>query len=169
MLKSKLLPLTIAMAACVAAPSAFAQSLGINAGAAARVEIPAASLQSHGNAHVGARANPQAATPAVPAIPATPALPPVKADPVAGAEAQAAVPATRATPAVPATPANRSWAELDANGNGSLSVAEAASMHSLSKVFVKADADADGELTQDEYKSWLAANGRAKGKTKAGG
>ena len=42
-------------------------------------------------------------------------------------------------------------------------------MESLSKVFAKADADANGELTQDEYKTWLAANAKAKGKTKHGG
>ncbi len=40
-------------------------------------------------------------------------------------------------------------------------------MQSLAKVFAKADADADGELTRDEYKAWLAANGKAK--AKAGG
>lgn len=161
----KLLPMSIAVAACLAAPVAFAQSLGVgvNAGGAARVETPVAAVQSQGNAHVGAHASPQAATPAVPAVPATP---PVKADPVAGSEAQAAVPAT---PATPATPAKKGWSELDANGNGSLSASEAASIESLSKVFVKADADANGELTQDEYKTWLAANGKAKGKAKAGG
>ena len=42
-------------------------------------------------------------------------------------------------------------------------------MDGLSQVFAKADADANGELTQDEYKAWLAANGKAKGKAKAGG
>ena len=42
-------------------------------------------------------------------------------------------------------------------------------MDGLSQVFAKADADANGELTQDEYKAWLAANGKTKGKTKAGG
>ncbi|HWS78894.1 MAG TPA: hypothetical protein VN205_11035 [Thermomonas sp.] len=164
---SKLFPLTLAVAACIAAPATFAQSLGVNAGAAARVETPVASMQSQGNAHAGAHAMPQAATPAIPAVPATPAVPPVKADPVAGTEAQAAVPAVPATPATPATPAKKNWSELDANGNGSLSATEAAPMQNLAKVFVKADADANGELTQDEYKAWLAAN--AKGKAKAGG
>jgi hypothetical protein len=42
-------------------------------------------------------------------------------------------------------------------------------MQSLAKVFAKADADADGELTQDEYKAWLAANGKARAKARAGG
>ena len=74
-----------------------------------------------------------------------------------------------ATPATPATPAKKSWSELDANGNGTLSVAEAEPLPGLSKAFVKADADANGELTQDEYKAWLAANGKAKGKAKHDG
>lgn len=162
MLKSKLLPLTIAMAACLAAPATFAQSasVGTKVGAAVHAQAPVATAQSQGTAQAGVQANPQAATPA------TPAVPPVKADPVAGTEAQPAVPAT---PATPATPAKKNWSELDANGNGSLSATEAAPMESLSKVFVKADTDANGELTQDEYKSWLAASGKSKGKTKAGG
>ena len=63
-----------------------------------------------------------------------------------------------ATPATPATPARKNWSELDVDANGSLSAGEAASMQSLTKVFAKADANADGELTQDEYKAWLAAN-----------
>ena len=70
---------------------------------------------------------------------------------------------TEATPQ--AAPAPKSWAELDANGNGSLSASEAAPIESLAKVFTKADKDANGELTADEYKAWLAANGS---KSKAG-
>lgn len=162
-----LLSLSLAAAACLVAPATFAQNAGKHAGAAVRVETPVASMQSQGNAHAGAHAAPQAATPAVPATPATPAVPPVKADASTGTEAQAAVPALPATPATPATPAKKSWSELDANGNGSLSATEAAPMQALDKVFAKADADANGELTQDEYKAWLAAN--AKGKAKAGG
>ena len=65
-----------------------------------------------------------------------------------------------------AAPAQKTWADLDANGNGSLSVTEAAPIESLAKVFPKADKDGNGELTADEYKSWLAANGG--GKPKAG-
>lgn len=133
-----LLPLALALAACVAAPSAFAQSTQAKTKAtdAGRTEVPAA----------------QAATPAVPATPAEPAQ---KAD--GTTEAQAAT---------PATPAKKSWNELDANGNGTLSTTEAAPMESLSKVFAEADADANGELTQDEYKAWLAANGKDNGKPK---
>ncbi len=63
-------------------------------------------------------------------------------------------------------PAQKTWAELDANGNGSLSASEAAPIDSLAKAFAKADKDGNGELTADEYKTWLAANGG--GKPKAG-
>ena len=70
---------------------------------------------------------------------------------------------TEAAPA--ATPAQKTWADLDANGNGSLSVTEAAPIESLAKVFPKADKDGNGELTADEYKAWLAAN---PGKSKSG-
>ena len=75
-----------------------------------------------------------------------------------------------ATPATPAAPASKtSWSELDADGNGTLSAGEAGGVQSLSKVFVQADADANGELSQDEYKAWLAANGKGKAKAKSGG
>lgn len=72
-----------------------------------------------------------------------------------------------ATPAPPAAP--MSWSALDANGNGTLDAGEAARMESLAKVFPSADADANGELSQDEYKAWLAANGNGKAKPAAGG
>ena len=57
----------------------------------------------------------------------------------------------------------------DLDANGTLDVTEAAPMPQLARAFVQADVDADGELTQDEYKAWLAASGKTKGKTKAGG
>ena len=72
-------------------------------------------------------------------------------------------PTTEAAPQ--AAPAQKTWADLDANGNGSLSVTEAAPIESLAKVFPKADKDGNGELTADEYKAWLAAN---PSKSKAG-
>jgi len=88
-----------------------------------------------------------AATPQDPAAQATPQQQPTEAAPQAAA------------------PAQKSWADLDANGNGSLSATEAAPIESLAKVFPKADKDGNGELTADEYKAWLAANGS---KSKAG-
>lgn len=53
----------------------------------------------------------------------------------------------------------KSWSDLDANKNGTLSTSEAAAMQSLAKIFAQADADGNGELAPEEYKSWLAANG----------
>ena len=80
------------------------------------------------------------------------------------AQAMPQQPAPEAAPQ--AAPAQKTWAELDANGNGSLSAEEATPIESLTKVFAKADKDGNGELTADEYKTWLAANGG--GKPKAG-
>ena len=81
----------------------------------------------------------------------------------AGAQQQQTPPPQDTTQTPPAAqagePAKKSWGELDADGNGSLSLAEAGALDSLAKVFTQADADANGELTQDEYKAWLAANG----------
>lgn len=84
------------------------------------------------------------------------------------AMAQQANPPTTEQASQTAQPAKKSWSELDANNNGSLSASEAAPMESLAKVFPEADADADGELTQDEYKTWLAANS-SKQQPKQGG
>lgn len=56
-------------------------------------------------------------------------------------------------------PAKKSWGELDADGNGSLTVGEAGALQSLAKAFGQADADGNGELTQDEYQAWLSSNG----------
>src|SRR5690606_13771368 len=53
----------------------------------------------------------------------------------------------------------KTWSDLDTDGNGSLSVAEAGALDSMAQLFAKADADGNGELTGEEYKAWLAANG----------
>lgn len=58
-----------------------------------------------------------------------------------------------------AEPAKKGWSELDADGNGSLNVGEAAALQSLAKAFAQADADGNGELTQEEYQAWLSSNG----------
>lgn len=120
MLKSKkILGLSMALAACMAAPTAFAQ------------------------------------------------------DTAKAAESQTTM-AQQATPPAaervdkPAEPARKTWSELDVNSNGSLSTSEASPMQSLAKVFGEADTDADGELTQDEYKTWLASNGAKRQPNKQG-
>ena len=56
----------------------------------------------------------------------------------------------------------RNGSDLDLDKNGSLSSTEAAPISSLSQSFTTADANADGELTQDEYKAFLASSGKDK-------
>ncbi|MBB1087859.1 EF-hand domain-containing protein [Lysobacter sp. SG-8] len=50
----------------------------------------------------------------------------------------------------------KSWADIDVNQDGSVSKDEAAAVPALSQVFDSADADADGTLTADEYKAYIA-------------
>ena len=59
-----------------------------------------------------------------------------------------------------ASPKSTRWSDLDADKNGSLSKAEADAVPSLGAVFEKADANADGALSGDEYKAYVAINGR---------
>lgn len=56
----------------------------------------------------------------------------------------------------------KSWSDLDTDHNGSLSAGEASALDSMAQIFPKADADGNGELTGEEYKAWLAANGGGK-------
>lgn len=82
-------------------------------------------------------------------------------DPQAQAQStqdQGATAATSATAA--ATPKSTRWSDLDANKDGSLSKSEADAVPSLGAVFDKADANADGALTGEEYKAYVAINGR---------
>ncbi len=171
---TQLFPLAAAFA--LASPAVLAQSHGvgagahINANASARVPTQMPAQASAGmEMRAMQRAEPQQkATPAVPATPATPAVPASKSDVGKATPAEPATPATPATPAEPAANTDgkqtrKDWSALDADGNGSLSVAEAASLDSLAKVFAQADTDANGELTGEEYKVWWAANAGGKG------
>ena len=155
-----LFPLAAAFA--LSSPAAFAQShgAGVNATAAARVPAQLPAQASAGmEMHAMQRAEPQQK--------ATPAVPASKSD---DGKATPAAPATPAVPATPAEPAantdskqtKKDWQALDTDGNGSLSMSEAASLDSLAKVFGQADADGNGELTGEEYKTWWAANAGAK-------
>lgn len=47
------------------------------------------------------------------------------------------------------------WADLDTDGDGMISKQESAANAGLSQIFDQADGDADGNLTQDEYKSFV--------------
>ena len=86
---------------------------------------------------------------------ADPAQPPA-------ADAQAAPPTTSNDASAAATagdPASKkSWADVDADKDGKLSKTEADSVPALAQVFGQADSDADGTLTADEYKAYVAKN-----------
>lgn len=81
------------------------------------------------------------------------------------AQAAQSQPATPA-PATPAEPGKKTWADLDVNKDGNLDKTEAAPIPSLEAVFDIADTNADGQLTGEEYKNYLAMNGDGKAKPK---
>ena len=74
-----------------------------------------------------------------------------------------ATPATPATPATSSTNGKVSWSDLDGDKDGKLTKTEAAALDSLTRVFDQADADKDGALTPDEYKAYIADNGKPGG------
>lgn len=61
----------------------------------------------------------------------------------------------------PAQQGQTTWSDLDTDGDGNLSRAEAAALPDLASVFDQADADGDGALTPDEYQAWAADQGQA--------
>jgi len=72
---------------------------------------------------------------------------------------EAAAPAATPAPAAEAStgaPAKKSWADVDGDKDGKLSKTEAAVVPALGQVFDQADGNADGALTADEYKSYVA-------------
>lgn len=72
-------------------------------------------------------------------------------------ETNQAPPAADASQPVPAqapAPGTR-WEELDADGNGNLSKEEAQRHEALANVFAEVDADSDGQLTLDEYRTYV--------------
>jgi hypothetical protein len=83
---------------------------------------------------------------------------------------------TAPTPAEPTTyndaaaattqgdPVKKSWADVDLDKDGSLSKAEASAVPSLGQVFDKADGNADGALSADEYKAYVSKSGDGKKK-----
>lgn len=63
-------------------------------------------------------------------------------------------------PPPPAQQGQVTWSDLDTDGDGNLSRAEAAALPDLASVFDQADADGDGVLTPDEYQAWAAGQGQ---------
>lgn len=168
-------PLFLALALTLAAPLAFAQSTTPQAQptttesstqSTTTTQDPAAQTAQPTTTQSTTESSTTSTMPTGTQGDATAATP----DPAAAAQdATAATPATPATPADPATPQKKNWSDLDVDKNGSLSVTEAASVQSLAKAFTEADANADGQLTQDEYKAYLAANGKGSATPRSGG
>lgn len=77
------------------------------------------------------------------------------------ADAAQAQDVTQPPTSADAQPAARQlgWADVDADGNGSISRAESAALPALAAVFDQADADGDGELTPEEYRAHAAQAG----------
>jgi hypothetical protein len=78
------------------------------------------------------------------------------------ADAAAAAPATGAqTPSSAAASGGQGqqgWNDLDTDKDGAISKAESAANPGLSQIFSQADGDADGKLTQEEYKAFVVKN-----------
>jgi hypothetical protein len=72
------------------------------------------------------------------------------------ADAQETTTATDTSAAPMATPAKKSWADVDTDKDGKLTKAEAGTVPALAHVFDKADGNADGALTAEEYKAYAA-------------
>lgn len=64
-----------------------------------------------------------------------------------------------ATDAAPtAAPQATSWNDVDVDGDGVISTEEAAAAPVLAEVHAQADANADGQLTGEEYRAFVAAS-----------
>lgn len=72
------------------------------------------------------------------------------------AAAQASAPAASGSATAAAAPQKKSWSDVDLDKDGNLSKTEASSVPALGQVFDKADSNADGSLTADEYKAYVA-------------
>ena len=146
-------PLVLALALTLAAPLAFAQST-----------TPQSATQDATNAATSAT---QDATNA--ATSATQDTTNAATQDATAATQDATQDATKSAMPQTGKAQKVNWSDLDTDKNGTLSASESASVQSLSAAFAKADANADGELTQDEYKAYLAANGKGEAKSDSGG
>jgi EF hand domain-containing protein len=75
----------------------------------------------------------------------------------------------QAQPAPAAQPKQVTWADLDGDKDGNLTKTEVATVPALSQVFDQADADANGKLTADEYKTFASKNSGAGSGNASGG
>ena len=74
----------------------------------------------------------------------------------AAAQAEAGPASAIAATETGAAPAKKSWADVDTDKDGNLTRSEAGMVPALEQVFDQADSDADGTLTADEYKAYVA-------------
>ncbi|SFK47794.1 hypothetical protein [Lysobacter sp. cf310] len=77
-------------------------------------------------------------------------------DAAAAAATDATAAQTSEPAATAAAPQKKSWSDVDVDKDGNLSKTEASSVPALGQVFDKADSNADGSLTADEYKAYVA-------------
>lgn len=70
--------------------------------------------------------------------------------------------------ATAAAPQKKSWSDVDGDKDGNLSKTEAAAVPALGQVFDQADSDANGSLTPDEYKNYVAKVQSSGGSKKGG-
>ncbi len=95
--------------------------------------------------------------PALIALGAALALPAAFAqDPTTSTPTTSQTPPTQPTPGAPAGQQTITWADLDVDGNGTLSMTEAGGLPQLAAVFTEVDVDGNGELTAEEYKAYVA-------------
>ena len=87
------------------------------------------------------------------------APPTATSDPAQDSAQTTATQPTTPAPQGDAAPAKKTWADLDTNKDGNLTKTEAATIPSLQAVFEQADVNADGALSGEEYKTYLAMNG----------
>jgi len=160
-------PLYLALALTVAAPLAFAQSTTPQSATPQSTDAQAQQAAQQTTQSTETQAT-QAADQATQATQATG----TQGEAAQSNDAWSKSDSTAQTPTSEssAAPKKMNWSDLDTDKNGTLSVTEAASVQSLAKAFTEADANADGQLTQDEYKAYLAANGNGKAaKPRSGG
>ncbi len=153
--------IALAFAAVLASPLAFAQAEASGATPAAPA-TPAI-----------------ATTPASPALPATAARGSARASDAVSARStrQESMPTAMAAGATPtqssAAASNPGkgnwWTDADSNADGKLSMTEARANAGLNVRFATIDADKDGFVTQDEYRTYFTANASQGEQQAAGG
>ena len=99
--------------------------------------------------------NPRKPLPALIALGAALALPTAFAQD-ATTPTTSQTPPTQSTTGAPAGQQTVTWADLDVDGNGTLSMTEAGGLPQLAAVFTEVDVDGNGELTAEEYKAYVA-------------